>query len=313
MLPSPSNLTNFQRYLKRFAQNDQPAAFEYLIAATISQIFFLPFQSKDNEDNTIKYRVIWGGNINKKSKAISKSPSGPDVICFAYGFYILIESTLRKDANQWRKEFVESLRHYEDFTKNVDKKEVYLVITAPRIHKDTYMGFKQKACEEYNIVVLENSHLANIGNCSCMVPTIRHLDLHQLFTDLVKVLRESVSFDKIGNELNKTISKWQSDVLKREKNVFFGLKAYEAMKKVPNNTVGTSDILLNLKKDRKFKNYLHILGETDVTSYIKDGLLSEKLALLVPTPYEDLFCKVNAIDFKARGLRLIKAVEEIHD
>jgi len=314
MLPSWSNFINFQQYLKRYAQNDQPAAFEYLVAGNISQIFFLPFQSRDNENNTVKHRVIWRGSINRRSKTISKSPSGPDAICFAYGFYVLIESTLRKGANQWRKEFVESLSHYDHFVtnNNVDKKDVYLLIIAPKIHKDTYTGFKQKACEGYNIVVLKNSHLAKIGKCSGMISTIRHLDLRQLFTDLVKILRESVAFDKIVYELNKTIYKWQSDVFKREKAVFFGLKAYEAMKKVPKNIVGTADILWNLERDGKFNYYLHILGGGDVTSYIKDGLLSEKLAYLITTPDEDLFCKVNAIDFKARGLRLIKAVEGIH-
>jgi len=314
MLPSPSNLTKFRGYLRRYAQNDQPAAFEYLVAGTISQIFFLPFQSKDNENNSVKHRVIWGGSINRRSKTISKSPSGPDAICFAYGFYVLIESTLRTGANQWRKEFVESLNHYDQFVtdEHVDKKDTFLIIIAPKIHKDTYTGFKQKACEGYNIIVLENSHLAKIGNCSGMISTIRHLDLRQLFTDLVKILRDSASFEQFRDNLNKTINKWQGDVLNREKTVFFGLKAYEAMKKVGRNIVGTSDILLNLDKDRQFNYYLKIIGGGDVTRYIRDGLLSEKLAFLITTPDEDLFCKVNAIDFKERGLRLIKAVEELN-
>lgn len=315
MLPSWSNFINFQRYLKRYSQNDQPAAFEYLVAGNISQIFFLPFQSSDNENNSVKHRVIWLGSINRRSNTISKSPSGPDAICFAYGFYILIESTLRQGANQWRKEFVESLKHYEHFltNNNVDKKDVYLLIIAPKIHEDTYTGFKQKACEGYKIVVLKNSHLAKIGKCSGMISTIRHLDLRMLFNDMVKILRESVAFEKILYELNKAIYKWQRDVFKREKEVFFGLKAYEAMKKVPKNIVGTADILLNLERDEKFNYYYHILGGGDVASYIKDGLLSEKLAYLITTPDEDVYCKVNAIDFKKRGLRLIKAVEGIHD
>lgn len=314
MLPSCSNLIYFQRYLNRYARNDQPAAYEYLVASTISQIFFLPFQSRDNENNAVKNRVIWQGSINRRSNTISKSPSGPDVICFAYGFYVLIESTLREGTSQWRKEFVESLKHYDDFVtiNNVDKKKVYLIVIAPKIHKDTYTGFKQKASEGYNIVVLKNSHLAKIAKCSGMISTIRHLDLCYLFVNLVKILRESAAFDKIMHELNKTINKWQSDVFKQEKEVFFGLKAYEAMKKVPKNIVGTADILFNLERDRKFNYYLNILGVDDIMTYITNGLLSEKLAYLITTPYEQLFCKVNIIDFKARGLRMIKAVEEIH-
>lgn len=314
MGPSHSNLINLQRYLGRYPQHDQPAAFEYLVANTVSQIFYLPFQSKDNEDNTVSHRVIWYGSINKKTKIISKSPSGPDSICFGYGFDVLIESTLRDGTNQWRKEFIESLKHYDNFVRNkgIDKKDVYLTLIVRKLHKDTYMGFKEKAKDGYNIIILEGSSLAKIGNISKMLFTVRHLDIRQLFNDLVKKLRESTSFDKFRDESNKSIYEWEKDVLKREKTVFFGLKSYEAIKKVGKNIVGTSDILLNLHKDSKFNRYIKILGGGDLTSYIREGLLSERLAYLISTPDEDLFCRVNSADFKSRGLRLIKTVEEIY-
>jgi hypothetical protein len=111
--------------------------------------------------------------------------------------------------------------------------------------------------------------------------------------------------------MNKSISEWQKDVLKREKTVFFGLKSYEAMRKVGRNIVGTSEILLNLNKDSRLNRYVQILGG-DLTTYIKESLLSEKLAYLVTTPDEDCFCKVNCTDYKARGLRLIKEVEDLN-
>jgi len=315
MIPSYINLARLSKYLKRYHNNDQPAAFEYLVASVFSQIFYLPFQSKSNEDNNINHRVIWYGDVDKKRKTITKSPSGPDSICFAYGFYILIESTLRGDvAEQWRREFVESLKHYDNFVKNVnpDKKDVYLVLVAPTFHKDTYTGFKQKANEGYNIILLEGSSLAKIGEISKIAFTIRHLDLRQLFTDIVSVLRESTSFDRFKDHLNKSISEWREDVFKKERTIFFGLKSYEAMKKIGRSIVGTSEILSNLYKDSKFNHYIKILGIGDLTPYVREGLLSERLARLVNTPEEDFFCRVNNSDFKARGLRLIKAVERIN-
>lgn len=311
---SYSNLFNLQRFLKRYRQNDQPAAFEYLVSNAFSQLLFLPFQTKDNEDNTIRHRVIWYGSV-KKNKTISPSPAGPDTICYAFSYYILIECTLRHGANQWRKEFVESIKHFNSFIKNskVDKKDVYLTLAIPKLHKDTYTGFKQKANEGINIILIESPCLARINDISKMAFTVRHLDIRQLFNNLTNKLRESTSFDKFRNEINQHISEWGKDVLKREKTVFFGIRSYAAMKKAGKNIVGTSDILTNLFRDRIFNNYLKILGGGDLTSYIKDGLLKEKLACLVTTPDEDLFCKVKSIDFRERGFRFIKAVEDIND
>jgi hypothetical protein len=315
MIPSYINLARLSKYLKRYHNNDQPAAFEYLVASVFSQIFYLPFQSKSNEDNKINHRVIWYGDVDKKRKTITKSPSGLDSICFACGFYTLIESTLRGNVtSQWQKEFIQSLKHYDDFVKdrNADKKDVYLALIAPTFHKDTYTGFKQKANEGYNLILLESSSLAKVAEISKIVFTIRHLDLRVLLNKFVKNLCESTSFDKLKGEFNKSISEWGKHVFKNEKTVFFGLKAYEAMKKTDRIIVGISDILLNLHKDSKFKHYLKIFGGGDLTSYVKDGLLSEKLACLIETPDEDYFCMVNSADFKERGRRLIKEVEKIN-
>lgn len=314
MVLSHSNIAKLQRFLRRWPQNDQPAAFEYLIANVFSQIFDLPFQSKDNEDSTVSNRVIWYGSIDKKTKTISKSPPGSDAICYAYGYNILIESTLRSGTGQWRKEFVESLKHYDSFVcdNRLDKKEVYLAFVVPKLHRDTYTGFKQKVSEGYNIIFLENTSLAKIGNITKLIFTVRHLDMQLLFDRLIRKLRASSSFNGFRSELNKTISEWGKDVLKSEKTVFFGLKSYEAMKNTGRKVVGTSDILLILERDNKVKQYIKMLDEGDLTSFIRDGLISEKLACLIPAPGEDLFCRVNYKDFNARGGRVIRAVEGIN-
>lgn len=311
---SSSNLANLQRYLKRFAQNDQPAAFEYLVANAFSQILYLPFQSRDSEDDTVRYRVLWHGNFSNRTKTISKSPSGPDSVCFAYGFYILLESTLRSGTGQWRKEFIESLKHYDAFVKErqVDKGDIYLVLVVQKLHKDTYTGFKQKVKEGYNIVILESASLAKIGDITKLIFTVRHLDIRLLFNNLLKNTRESSSFDKFRIELNRSISEWGKSVLKQEKTVFFGLRSYEAMQEIGRNIIGTSEILLKLQQNNKVRQYEKILGEGDLAVLIRDGLLHEKLACLITTPNEDLFCRVNCEDFGARGQRLIKAVEEIN-
>ena len=319
MLPSLSNLINLKQYLKRYSKY-QPAAFEYLVASAFSQIFHLPFQSKDNEDNTVNHRVIWYGSVNKKSKTISKSPSGPDSICFAYGFYVLIESTLRDGANQWRKEFIESLKHYDDFVgaKNADRKDVYLILTTRKLHKDTFTGFQQKVKEGYNIILLETSFLAKIGNIAHAVFTVKHSDLRQLFNAIVKVLRESTSFGKFRGNLNQGISEWQKDVHKAGKMTFIGVKSYEAICKAvyqkgrANLSVG--EIFRRLLKDPIVKDYFEIIDDKPLISYIEQSLVDQGLGVVVgeSSQTEPLFEPVHSADFKGRGLRLIKTVEGIN-
>lgn len=311
MLPASTDLLNLNQYLHQYPK-EHAAAFEYLIASAFSQIFYLPFQSKDTINNKEKYRVIWYGKVNKNN-VISKSPSGVDSICFAYRFYILIECSLRFGANQWRKEFIESLKHYKKFikSKKVSEDVVFLTIVVPKLHKDTFTGFQQKAKEGLNIILLESPFLAKIVDTAKLISTIRHLDLRQLLKTMVKQLRESTSCKKFKINMRKYIIEWHEEILKRERNVFFGLKAYEAIKKVGKHTVATSDILVNLNRDHDFNYYLKVLGG-DPKLHIKDGLLSERLACLIIVPEEeDFFCKVDSIDFKERGLRLIKNVEKI--
>lgn len=314
-MSSPSNLRKLQQYLKKHSHTNGPAVFEHLVANTFSRILYLPLQIRTKEDASIPHRVIWNGDTDVKKKTFSKSPSGADSICFACGFYLLVESTLRHGANQWRREFVECLRHYDDFVNDnkIDKNNVYLAVVARKLHRDTYTGFKQKVREGYNIILLEASSLAKIWEATNIVFTTRHLDLRQLFYDLMNVLRDSTTFEKMKEDINRKIFEWKKDLFKREKTVFFGLRSYEAMKKAERKIVGTSDILLHLRKDSKFKQYMDILGGGDMSKYIYEGLLSEKLAYCVKTPDEDLFRMTSKADFRLRGMRLMKAVEKIDE
>lgn len=315
LLPASSNLLGLEQYLDRYVAADQPAAFEFLVGAAFHKIFYLPFQTKDTEDNTVKHRLIWYGRFDKRNNRFYLSPSGPDSVCFAYGFYILIECTLRGNvSNQWRREFVECLNHYDEFVSagNLDRSEVYLTLIAPEFHRNTYTGFQQKAIEGYNILMLESSTLGRISSMCENVSTLRHLDLRHLVNSVVKKLRESGSLGSFKKDLNRCIADWEVDLLKQEKTVYFGLKSYEAMKKVGRKIVGISDIMLTLERDRKFERYLNKLGGGDLSSLIREGLIRERLARIVETSIEDCFCRVDSIDFKARGLRLIESVESIN-
>jgi hypothetical protein len=318
MLPSYTNLTRLKQYLKRFPGKDQPAAFEYLVGSTFNQIFYLPFQSKDNEDNSVSHRVIWYGSIDRKRKTISCSPSGPDSICFAYGYYILIETTLRGDvANQWRREFVESLKHCDDFIKNkkVDNKDVYLILIAPKLHKDTYVGYQQKAKEGRSIIILESASLVRIGNALRIISAVRHIDIRQLLNDIIKIFRDSTSLKEFRYDLNRSISNWQKDILKAGKSLFIGFRAYKVMCQINRTNISVGEIYRRLLKDSIVREFFKVIDNKLSILDIEKSIIDHGFAIIVGHTIKDdepLFESVHSIDFKAKEERLIKEVEKIY-
>jgi len=313
-LPASSNLIKLRRYLDRFAQEEQPDAFEFLVASAFKHAFHLPFQTEITKDDKEKNRVIWHGWIDKNSGKIHKSDSGQDATCFAYGFYILLESTLIGNSRrQWRREFMQAITHYENFLAhgNLSKEDVYTMLVAPDFHNDTYVGFKQKAVDGINIMIMKAAELGKLSEICKKIRTLRHLDLRHLFKKMVTKLCESTSLAYFKKDISKCIAEWEEDLIRQEKTVYFGLKSYEAMKKVGRDIVGASEIMSNLDKDKRFERYIKKLGEGDLSKLIKEALLNEKLARIVLSPREDFFCKVEESDFRARGLRLIGAVERI--
>lgn len=313
-LPASSNLMKTKEYLNRYDIAERPGAFEFLVAAAFAQSLHLPFQYRDTEDSTVEHRVLWYGQYDKRNRTFSYSPAGADSICFAYGYYILIEATTRGNVgNQWRREFVECMTHYDNFIseRNLEKRAVYLALVAPEFHRNTYTGFKQKAIEGNYILLLESATLARISKICKNIPTLRHLDLRQLLRDMVGELRNSGSLKGLRKGLSKCINDWEVNLLRQEKTVYFGLKGYEAMKRVGRNTVGISEIMIEFQRDGKLEYCMRKLGGGDLADYVKKGLLTEKLARCVPGPDEDLFRKVDGADFRARSLRVIRAVEAV--
>jgi hypothetical protein len=264
---------------------------------------------------------MWYGSVgNLKTQAKACSPSGPDSICFAYGFYLLIEATLRGGSDQWRKEFLESIKHYNAFGKNrkARKKDIYLILIVHKLHKDTFAGFQQKAKEGYNIILLETSLLAKIGNITKAVFTVRHSDLRQFFNDIVKALRESPSLSRFRANVNQCIPEWEKNVRNSGKVAFIGVKSYETICKAVHQrsraNLSLGQIHKRLLKDPIVNDYFDIINDKLLISYIEHGLVHQGLGIIVGTTLqnEPLFEPVHSADFKGRGLRLIEAVEKVN-
>lgn len=305
-------LKNLNDYLILFHPSQQSTYFEKLIAEAFSNILYLPFYTSDNDDPNISHRLTWQGIIN----SISKAPQGkPDAIAYCYNYYLIIEATRRTGANQWIKEFGPSIRHSENFCaqNRVQQKDVFVLMVCTKLFEDTYQSIKNYSREECKLVPIEVSDLVKILQASILAFTLKHLELRRLFHQISNTIRNSSSLIDFSKSVDSSITRWQKDVLKLEKNTFIGVKSYKAMRQIGRIHIGTSEILQKLQKHTIVKQYLNIIGEKISSKTIEDSLVQQSFASrLIPTyEGEEVFEPVPCVDFKGRSLRLIDTVMRI--
>lgn len=309
------------RHLKKLDRAQQSAYFEQLVAQAFSRILYLPFYSSDNDNASISHRVTWLGsetNLSRAPQNANAPPNNPDAIAYAYKFCILIESTLKTTGKQWSQEFAQSLRHRDDFVSRTGAhpNDVYIVLVAPELHIDTYRSIRQNPRPEFNFVLLEVPQLAKILETSILAFTMRHLELRRLLNQVPECIKNSSSLRGFYKLLNNLIKGWRQEVLNWEKDAFIGVKSYEVMKEIgkTHKAIGVSEILRKLQGHPIVLQYFNIIDSKVSTRDVIESLHQQKLGFrLTPTiDGEEIFEPVPSLDFKARGLRLIRAVEEIN-
>jgi len=309
------NLRNLNKYLSRFHKSLQSTYFEKLIAEAFSHVLHLPFYTISDDKKDTPYCVIWQGDISNSS--ITKAPQGePDAVAYCFGFYLLIEATLKTGANQWSKEFAASIRHCENFCSqnNIQPEDVFALLVCTDLHEDTYRSVHHSPSTKYKFIPVEILTLSKIIETSILAFTIRHIELRRLLIQIQEILRKSSSLDDFRNTVNDLVTDWQKDVLKIEKNALVGLKSYETMQRINRTYIGVSEILKELQKDRTINKYFKIIGEKLSFDIIEESLIHQSLAVRLISTYEgeNLFSPVPFVDFKGRWSRLIKAVEKLN-
>lgn len=304
-------LRNRRRYLDRFARGRQPDYFEHLVTQTFAHILHLPFYASDDDDPSETCRVKWLGRIADMSKA----PRGPDGVAFAYGFCAVIEATLLQNAQQWRSEFAQCLRHCEQFIADtgMEPRDVYVVFVAPELHVDTYRSLRHPPRPEFGLVALEVLVLARILETSTLALTALHLQVRRLLDKLLDCPGEASSLEDYRNLVSRRVKEWEEEILQREKTSFVALKSYEAMRRIARPIVSTGQILQELQGDRSVERYFRKLHARVGPGDIEKSLVCENLGYPgEKIRGERMFSPVSYLDFKGRAERMIKAVEEIY-
>jgi hypothetical protein len=271
------NLLNWRSWLLAFPREERSARFELMVAKSLACIFHLPFYTYDTEKKDVTYRATWRG-----TNEVTPKPAcpGPDVIIYAHDFYLLAEMTLSRGAKQWRREFAQSIRHMEEFSKqnSLPRENIYSVLVAPEISHDTFTSARIKQIEGVNIIPLTLQNLAEILEVSSLVHWLRHVDIKMLFDEMSTKIQKTSDVSRFAMQLNSCITTWSNHILMSEKQFFLGLKAYQIFRKVGRNIMTASEILVELKKDFEIKKYSEKIGNTFSGEDVADGLLLLGLA-----------------------------------
>jgi len=304
------NLKNLNQYLAQFDRSEQSTYFEKFIAEVLSRILNLPFYTMDDDNTAVPHRIIWQGSTNPVSKAPLEKP---DVVAYCYDFCLTIEATLKTGVNQWTQEFASSIRHCANFCSQsrIQEKDAIALLICTKLHEDTYRSIKSNPKPECKLIPIEVSELVRILETSILAFTMRHLEFRRLLNQVSDCIRTSSSLDNFQSDMDILLTNWQKDVLKIERSAIISVKSYEAMRSINRTHISVGEIFSILLKDQTINEYLRIIGDKLSFDIIEESLLQQGLAFqFSPTFDEKLFYPVPFADFKERGLRLIKAVEE---
>lgn len=303
-----ANLRDLEPYLSQVPPPQQSARFEHLVTEALSHILHLPFYTKDNDDTSVEYRVVWNGSTVNWSKA----PGGLDGIACAYEFCMLLEATLKTGKPQWAQECAPCIDRYGSFVAGTgrDKRDCYLLMILTELHDYTYTSIKERAAQGDHFVLLPVAQLATVLETISLAFTTKHLDIRLLWNSLQDCCAKSEHKDDFLNHAVANVTAWQNELLKKEKTTFLGIKSYHAMRRI-GNVAATSEILQQLYGDSIVERYYRTLDATLNPSDIEASLEQEKLGYCAGRILtgEPLYAPVPILDVKGRARLFIKELE----
>ncbi|MBM4094388.1 MAG: AlwI family type II restriction endonuclease [Planctomycetes bacterium] len=302
-------------YLNQYEKDLRPVFFEELAVMSFAGLLHLPFYDAQTDDLGQPLRATWRGSRRDKQHAPGNASDG---LIHAVGYSILVEATLSRKSDQWKREFAAAIRHAkaEEDALQAGPQDVYCALVAPEISDDTFESIRshneRAGCK---LIPLELQALAQALETSAMAFTLRHADVRRLFIRLVDCIKECPDTDAWRKETTNCLSNWQREVLKHEKSTMLAIKSYEAIIRSGRKQVAMSDILVALNSDRTILSYFEAIQESFYDQIVEQSLLQE--SLVVETSKLDLtgerfLVPISLADFCSRCDRRRKAIEGAH-
>lgn len=305
-----NNIKNLDAYIAPFPSNQRSAAVELLFSKAISFIFHLPFFTTANDDTTISQKVLWHGQDGTN---LRKAPAGADAIIFARHFDVLVEITQNTGTNQWNREFARAVRHMEDYitTNQKETGKVYLILTAPEIHRDTFQSISQKIHDGFNMVLLTFENLEKILEVCCLTIGLRHFDLKQLFGTIMRFTKDITTLSSFDRKITRTISDWRKNFLRNDKVAYVGIKSYNLFKTTKRTNMTASDIATELFTHKEVRAYFRILNEPLTKDCVCDGMLTFGFACETGIPQPDpILTIVSKLEIEERMKEILENIEK---
>lgn len=306
-------LRDVPSFLGGFPPNDQSLHFELLIAEAFGHLLHLGFYAQDNDDPNAVHKVLWNGNLNPTQKAPS---GGADALANAYDYHVLVEATMRAGANQWTMEFAQGIRHGEDFLaadQSIRGDQVFVPLVCPSLYRDTFVAIRNRG-HAYPALVPVEVGLLSVMLETCMLAfTVQHAELRMLLNRLRRSALNSRNLAAYNTYTTSIVTEWQSRVLRAEKPLVIGVRAYQAIAVIGGNHASASAILAHLQADPNVSRYFDLLDEKLTIQEIDACLEGTGFAYQCGRTLDDesLYSPISRADCTRRLNKIIEKVEAI--
>jgi len=247
---------------------------------------------------------VWNGNLNP----LRRSPGGTaDCLVQANGFNCVVEMTRKTGSNQWTQEGAQIARHTTTArqTHGWQPVDTYTLFITERISRDSYFHLHGNPPQGLKIVILERDMLLKVLNTVILAFSMRNIEFRYLMEHLIECLEKCPSVNEYRKDAIGCLSIWGKKVLECEKNVYIGLKAYEAMKRIGRIYVDPGEILKQLFNHPFVRQYLKTIEVRFDSGILEKSLVQQGLAVRQRTFFGPLLIQVPPEDFANRGNRIL--------
>jgi hypothetical protein len=307
MTPCPyfiNSVKDICTYLKQFHKWDRSFFFEKRITEAVAVILEVPLYTADDTPPPDIMHVQWFGKVNPNTRALSVRP---DAIANCKTYFCAIDITLSTGTVQWRQECVPVITHFKEYLKvrGLSLDNTFLIFVPQTLNEETYDFIHKTA--EIKIIPIELPIFVKIFETASFPYTLLHVDFKTLLLKIAKCVEGCNALSSFRCCIEEIIIPWQKDVLKAELHAFIGIKIRQIIGN-EHHTIGMSDLMLLLNKDREVVDFFALSGIKFTQKIVSDVIITSGFARRVGLLMtgEELFEFVPQHDFIRRYETVMK-------
>ncbi|MDI6787828.1 MAG: hypothetical protein QME51_05605, partial [Planctomycetota bacterium] len=187
----------------------------------------------------------------------------------------------------------------------IQKENVYLILIAPKIANQTFIGMGQKSRQGFRVITLSiddfntiDELIREIISLGLSVP-ITHILIKELLTDIFLILQQADNLNDYNSFLCDYIFNWQKKVIDFGLNILVAIKAYQVIIQSRKGKVCLSEVMNNLLKLEDVKDYSKQITASMIENSLVSWELVHKIRPILGTD-EPIFEPILHKDVKSR-------------